>query len=72
MVGSMNGRTAVANNDQIVEGIEDGVFNAVTAAMRNGGFSANVYLDGKQISGSVVNNVNNEIRRTGKSPILSY
>lgn len=72
MVGSMNGRTAVANNDQIVEGIEEGVFNAVMSAMRNGGFSANVYLDGKQISGSVVKNVNNEIRRTGRSPILSY
>ena len=72
MVGSMDGRTAVANNDQIVEGIEEGVFNAVMSAMRNGGFSANVYLDGKQISGSVVKNVNNEIRRTGRSPILSY
>lgn len=72
MVGSMNGHTAVANNDQIVDGIRQGVYDAVTSAMASGGFSANVYLDGKQISGSVVKNVNNEIRRTGRSPILSY
>lgn len=72
MVGSMDGHTAVANNDQIVDGIRQGVYDAVTSAMASGGFSANVYLDGKQISGSVVKNVNNEIRRTGRSPILSY
>lgn len=34
MVGTMGGRTAVANNDQIVEGISDGVFDAVYDAMR--------------------------------------
>lgn len=32
-VGSMNGRTAVANNDQIVEGISFGVQNAVAQAL---------------------------------------
>lgn len=72
MVGSMGGRTAVANNDQIVEGIRAGVYDAVTAAMANGGQSVNVYLDGKQISGTVVNNINSETRRTGSSPLLSY
>lgn len=51
MVGSMNGRTAVANNDQIVEGIRQGVFEAVSAAMNNGGQDVNVkvYLDSHQI-----------------------
>lgn len=29
MVGSMNGRTAVANNEQIVEGVASGVFRAI-------------------------------------------
>lgn len=56
MVGSMNGHTAVANNDQIVEGIYRGVYDAVTAAMSQGGNSAtsvNVYLDGKQITAAV-------------------
>lgn len=57
LVGSMNGRTTVANNDQIVEGISAGVYRAVVAAManNNGGNNSNVnvYLDGKQIYASV-------------------
>ena len=72
MVGSMNGRTTVANNEQIVEGIRQGVYDAVTSAMASGSFNANVYLDGKQISGTVVQNINSETRRTGNSPLLSY
>ena len=57
MVGSMNGRTAVANNDQIVEGISQGVYSAVLAAMSQGSnnntANVNVYLDGKQITAAV-------------------
>lgn len=56
MVGSMNGHTAVANNDQIVEGISQGVYSAVVAAMSEsdgGNMSVNVYLDGKKITESV-------------------
>ena len=53
-----NGRTAVVNNEQIVESVSQGVYQAVVAAMRasngNGGTQAvNVYLDGKQITASV-------------------
>ncbi|MEF2593715.1 MAG: hypothetical protein U0M51_04140 [Eggerthellaceae bacterium] len=33
MVGTMGGKTAVANNDQIVEGISAGVYNAVVRAL---------------------------------------
>lgn len=33
MVGSINGHTAVANNDQIVQGIESGVYSAVANAL---------------------------------------
>lgn len=57
MVGSMGGHTAVANNDQIVEGISAGVYSAVLAAMQNGGgnnnISVDVYLDGKRLTASV-------------------
>ena len=56
MVGSMNRHTAVANNDQIVEGISQGVYSAVVAAMSQGGSNAanvNVYLDSKQITTAV-------------------
>lgn len=57
MVGSMNNRTTVANNDQIVEGISQGVYAAVVAAMSQSSgerpTNVNVYLDGKQITASV-------------------
>jgi len=57
MVGSMNNRTTVANNDQIVEGISAGVYSAVLAAMSqtngNNKSSINVYLDGRQITAAV-------------------
>ena len=58
LVGNINGRTAVANNDQIVTAVSQGVYEAVVAAMgsnRNssGNQSINVYLDGKQIYANV-------------------
>ena len=55
MVGTMNNRTAVANNDDIVEGIREGVYEAVSAAMSQSGGNntpVNIYLDGKQIATS--------------------
>lgn len=57
LVGSINGRTAVANNDQIVAAVSQGVYEAVVMAMganrSSGNQSVNVYLDGKQIYASV-------------------
>ena len=57
LVGSINGRAAVANNDQIVAAVSEGVYNAVVAAMRGAATGSaqnvNVYLDGKQIYNSV-------------------
>lgn len=57
LVGSIGNRTAVANNDQIVAAVSDGVYQAVTAAMSatNSGSKndktsvVKVYLDGKEI-----------------------
>lgn len=62
MVGGFsNGKTAVANNDQIVEGIAKGVelavYRAVKAAMSNGGSGDIVLrLDGKELARANVNN----------------
>lgn len=57
LVGSINGRTAVANNDQIVAAVAQGVYEAVVSAMSgnygSGNQSINVYLDGKQITAAV-------------------
>lgn len=52
MVGRIGSRNAVANNDQIVEGISEGVYNAVSSAM--GGQSdrpvrVQVFLDSREI-----------------------
>ena len=58
MVGSINGRTAVANNDQIVAAVSQGVYQAVMAAMggqseQDRSLSVNVYLDSRQITAAV-------------------
>ena len=55
MVGRIGNRTAVANNDQIVAAISDGVFSAVVSAMGSSGGSntpVNIYLDGSVIAKS--------------------
>ena len=51
LVGTIGGRTAVANNDQIVDGIRQGVYEAVSAAMGNGNqdVSVRVFLDSREI-----------------------
>lgn len=55
LVGTLGGRTAVANNDQIVAGISAGVYEAVVAAMGGGGGSGTpviINLDGREIARS--------------------
>lgn len=57
LVGKIGSKTTVANNQQIVEAVSEGVYAAVLAAMRqsegNGGQAVNVYLDGRQITSAV-------------------
>ena len=56
LVGSIRGRSAVANNDQIVEGIRQGVYEAVSAAQngnRGGTIEVKLYIDGRQVAASV-------------------
>ena len=51
LVGSIGGRSAVANNDQIVEAVSNGVYRAIAplmSGMQGGG--THVYLDGKEIT----------------------
>lgn len=51
LVGSVGGHTAVANNDQIVEAVSNGVYEAVSSAMGSGNknVSVHVYLDSREI-----------------------
>ena len=51
LVGRMGNRSAVANNDQIVDGIRQGVYEAMVAANNaQGGKEVKVYIDGKDIT----------------------
>lgn len=50
LIGTIGGRTAVANNDQIVSAISAGVYAAVSDAMGNtNDRPIRVYIDGKEI-----------------------
>ena len=70
MVGSIGGRTAVANNDQIVQAVSLGVYNAVVDAMgktSSGSQPITVQIDGREVFTAVRNQNNNFKRRTGAS-----
>ena len=69
MVGSIGGHTAVANNDQIVQAVSQGVYNAMMSAMQNqaggGRNEFHVYLSGREISAEV-----SEVNRSNGASIL--
>lgn len=72
MVGTIGNRTAVANNDQIVEAVAAGVYRAVVqanSAQQGGGNRIEVYLSGKQIMTSVAEEARRETLRTGVNPL---
>lgn len=70
LVGRMGNRTAVANNDQIVSGIERGVYNAVINAQGVQSQSGtNVYIGNKQVYKSFSNGLRTESNRLGRSSI---
>lgn len=78
LVGTMGGHTAVANNDQIVESVSQGVasavYNVVAPLLSNGNSGntpINIYVGGKQITDVVVEDVNGRTRSTGVCPILT-
>ena len=53
LIGTLNGRTAVVNNGQIVESVSRGVYGAFMSALGGGSDApaiARVYLDGRQIA----------------------
>ena len=72
MVGSIGNRTAVANNDQIVESVSRGVYQAVVQAMSQSGGNQVVEakVNDKVLFEVVVNRNRQETMRTGYSPLL--
>lgn len=69
MVGSIGGRTAVANNDQIVEAISIGVYNAYMDAMSRSGSNKQptiVQINGREVFRAVQDESTAYSRRTGQ------
>lgn len=75
-----NGRTAVANNDQITQGIAaaiyPAVYNAVSAAIKNNGGSSTgtpeirVFVGNRELTDIAIEGINERTRRTGRTPIV--
>lgn len=75
LVGRIGRRTAVANNDQIVQGIASAVRSAMAGANNpNGGGTTRItvqnVLNGKAIGESVIEYHNGKVKQTGHSPLL--
>ena len=72
MVGSIGNRTAVANNDQIVESVSRGVYQAVVAAMGSsrGDQVVEAKVNDKVLFEVVVSRARQETVRTGYNPLL--
>lgn len=75
LVGSIGRKTAVANNDQIVSGIESGVYRAMMAAnSTNKGGSQTIHIiteiDGDVVGEKVIQYHNGKVIQTGASPLL--
>lgn len=75
LVGSIGRKTAVANNDQIISGIESGVYRAMVAAnSSNSGGSQTIHIiteiDGDVVGEKVIKYHNGKVIQTGVSPLL--
>lgn len=75
LVGRIGRRTAVANNDQIVQGIASAVRSAMSGANspNNGGttrITVQNVLNGRAIGESVIEYHNGKVKQTGHSPLL--
>ncbi|MFV0395140.1 MAG: hypothetical protein ACK5LC_12235 [Coprobacillaceae bacterium] len=76
LVGRINGKNAVANNDQIVTGISSGVYQAVRSAMSGyggkGNFNINAtfMMDSEVVGKQIIKYHNGVVKRTGNTPLL--
>ena len=72
LVGTIGGRTAVANNDQIVESVSQGVYRAFSQAMSESGGNQVVEakVNDKVLFEVIVGRNRQETMRTGRSPLL--
>lgn len=73
MVGTLDGRTAVANNQDIAAGIAQAV-SSVLGGLQLGGNRQSgdvvINLDGREIGRAAINAINNQTRSSGISPLI--
>lgn len=73
MVGAIGRRTTVANNQQIVDGIYKGVYQAMRDSGANGGGGQQIIVmlpNGDVLGETVVNWHNGVVKQTGNTPLL--
>ena len=74
LVGRIGRKTAVANNDQIVQGIASAVRGAMSGVGNPNGGTTRItiqnVLNGRQIGESVIEYHNGKVKQTGHSPLL--
>ena len=76
LVGNIGRKTAVANNDQIISGIEAGVYRAMVAANANSNSGGTQTIriineiDGDVVGEKVIKYHNAKVMQTGASPLL--
>ena len=68
LVGKIGRHTAVMNNNQIVDSVKAGVYEAVSAAMSNGGMGG-IEIVAHTDEGVVIDRINRITRQTGECPI---
>lgn len=69
MVGSIGGHTAVANNDQIVEAIKQGVYEAMQSSESGGDWTIQIVSDGRIKASQVITAAQRKNQRDGKTVI---
>ena len=65
LVGSIGNKSAVVNNDQIVESVSRGVAQAVASVMGNNSGNIKLYIDGQEITNVVTQRQNRMANITG-------
>ena len=71
LVGTIGGKTAVANNDDIVAAVSQGVYEAVSAANASdrGGSNVSISVDGDNLFNFFVRKHNSTVKQTGVTPL---
>lgn len=77
LVGRIGGKTAVANNDQITQGIASAVYSAMMAAQADGGSEGGtnariiVQIGERAVGEAAVRFINGQVVQTGSSPLYA-